>query len=387
VTEGSSLTTQFAPAERAAPETVRDQSEYFRSVPLLADIFNAVPSILVILNRQRQIVFANQALLGLPGASEENVYGRRPGEVLHCVHAAENEAGCGTTEFCRTCGAVKAILSSLHGEKSVKECRIIQQDGSALDLEVSASPLTVNGELFTIFAVRDISHEKRRQALERIFFHDILNTAGVVLGFADLIKNAELSGDRDIREQLHRAALRLASEINAQREIRAAENNELVVHPTMLNTLTLLKEIKEFYQHHEAGRDRRIEIAPDAQSVSFVSDGVLLGRVIGNMVKNALEATPPGQKVTLSCQREGEQVSFSVHNPGFMPRPVQLQLFQRSFSTKGTGRGLGTYSMKLLSERYLKGSITFETSPEEGTTFRAVFPLSLMEGADRTAAG
>ena len=42
-----------------------------------------------------------------------------------------------------------------------------------------------------------------------------------------------------------------------------------------------------------------------------------------------------------------------------MPRQVQLQIFKRSFSTKGAARGLGTYSMRLLSERYLKGVVSF----------------------------
>ena len=60
-----------------------------------------------------------------------------------------------------------------------------------------------------------------------------------------------------------------------------------------------------------------------------------------------------------------------------MLREVQLQVFQRSFSTKGTDRGLGTYSMKLLSERYLHGSVSFTSTPEEGTIFRARYPLQL----------
>jgi signal transduction histidine kinase len=57
-----------------------------------------------------------------------------------------------------------------------------------------------------------------------------------------------------------------------------------------------------------------------------------------------------------------------------MPRHVQQQLFQRSFSTKGGGRGLGTYSIKLLSERYLKGDVSFVSSQAEGTTFTVRFP-------------
>lgn len=60
-----------------------------------------------------------------------------------------------------------------------------------------------------------------------------------------------------------------------------------------------------------------------------------------------------------------------------MPYDVQLQVFQRSFSTKGIGRGLGTYSIRLLSERYLSGRVSFTSTPEAGTTFYAWYPLEL----------
>jgi signal transduction histidine kinase len=169
----------------------------------------------------------------------------------------------------------------------------------------------------------------------------------------------------------------LIAEIIAQRELAAAESGELSVSPVVLHSLDFLRGVKADYERHEAAQDRQIEIAPDAQAVAFVSDQILLGRIVGNMVKNALEASGPGQTVTLSCQADDGQVSLSVHNPGFMPRDTQLQVFQRSFSTKGLGRGLGTYSMKLLSEQYLSGSVSFTTSPEAGTTFTATYPLAL----------
>jgi sensor histidine kinase regulating citrate/malate metabolism len=53
-----------------------------------------------------------------------------------------------------------------------------------------------------------------------------------------------------------------------------------------------------------------------------------------------------------------------------------MQLFKRSFSTKGLDRGLGTYSMKILGERYLKGKVYFTTSEEDGTSFFFDLPLS-----------
>jgi signal transduction histidine kinase len=64
-----------------------------------------------------------------------------------------------------------------------------------------------------------------------------------------------------------------------------------------------------------------------------------------------------------------------VHNPVYIMPEIQLQIFQRSFSTKGSGRGLGTYSIRLFSERYLKGKVSFTSNPQEGTTFRVQYPL------------
>ena len=55
-------------------------------------------------------------------------------------------------------------------------------------------------------------------------------------------------------------------------------------------------------------------------------------------------------------------MDFWVNNPAVMPREVQLQVFKRSFSTKGSGRGIGTYSMRLLVSRYLGGSVDFEST-------------------------
>ena len=62
----------------------------------------------------------------------------------------------------------------------------------------------------------------------------------------------------------------------------------------------------------------------------------------------------PGQTVTISFANQSTP-TFAGHSETTVPEDVKLQIFQRSFSTKGPGRGLGTYSMKLLTERYLKG--------------------------------
>ena len=96
-----------------------------------------------------------------------------------------------------------------------------------------------------------------------------------------------------------------------------------------------------------------------------------------NLVKNAVEACPEGQSVTVGCAPQEDKVRFTVHNPAFIPREVQLQIFQRSFTTKGAGRGLGTYSVKLLTEQYLQGQVGFTSSPEQETVFFVTLPAHL----------
>lgn len=376
------LPTQFAPAERAGADAIAADVAHFQSQHLLQEFFAAVPDLFVVLNEQRQIVFANQALLdALKCAGIEEVAGLRLGEALDCIHAFDGEldpaGSCGTTEFCRTCGAAQATLTALRGLEDVQECRISLADGSALDLRVQARPLRFGGRSYVLFAVNDISHEKRRRVLERIFFHDILNTAGGMLGVAELLRTGSADEVADFKDTVALLANSLVDEIRAQQMLLAAERGELKLNVERMNSFTMLCEVRNTYLNHDVCMGRFIEVDPKSQAVFFVSDGALIRRVLGNMVKNALEACQPGQTVTLSTRACADGLQFSVHNPGVMSPNVQLQVFQRSFSSKGDGRGLGAYSMKLLSERYLHGAVAFESNAAAGTTFYARYPLEL----------
>jgi signal transduction histidine kinase len=379
------MSTMFAPAARTDAAQLAADVAHFQSQPLLQEFFAAVPEMFVVLNEQREIVFANRALLdALQCDSIDDVAGQRMGEALNCAHAFDETDPrigiCGTTEFCRECGAVQATLNALVGKSDVQECRITLEDGAALDLRVTARPLQLAGRRYVLFAVADIGHEKRRRVLERIFFHDILNTAGGMLGVAELLRTGTTAEVADFKDTVALLANSLVDEIRAQQMLLAAERGELKLQPERIQSLTLLFELRNTYINHDVCIGRLVEVDPNSDLVVFVSDARLVRRVIGNMVKNALEGCRPGETATLSCRSTPEGVEFSVQNPGFMPRKVQLQVFQRSFSSKGDGRGLGTYSMKLLTEQYLQGSVSFESTPEHGTIFRAHYPLQLGEG-------
>jgi sensor histidine kinase regulating citrate/malate metabolism len=136
-----------------------------------------------------------------------------------------------------------------------------------------------------------------------------------------------------------------------------------------------MRDVHALYLNHSVANGRNLVLGEVPDRV-ISSDPAILRRILGNLVKNALEAVRSGETVTMyAASREGE-VSFHVHNPGVMSPKVQLQLFQRSFSTKAeTGRGIGTYSVKLFGERYLKGKVGFISREPEGTVFTLTLPV------------
>lgn len=373
------LQTQHAPAERADEKVLKQQTDILADQTMLVDVLNAVSTAVVILNQERQIIFGNKTILDiLEKDSVSDITGFRVGEAMGCLHSNEAEGGCGTTEFCRMCGAVNAMLSAQQGRVDIQECRITHEEGAkAYDLRVMASPITVNGSEFTVFSILDIATEKRKDVLEKIFMHDLLNTAGGLQGFSRLLNTATEEDLAQYSLIVNNLADKLVDEIQTQRQLMQAENSQLKTHATQINTHDVLIKVKNTYLNHEVARDRKIVINPGTEELVFSSDETLLMRVIGNMTKNALEAIKTGETVTLSCSKRENKIRFSVQNPGVMPQDARLQVFQRSFSTKGTGRGLGTYSIKLLSEQYLNGKVGFTSSTEEGTIFFGDFPEAL----------
>jgi K+-sensing histidine kinase KdpD len=391
------MKTEFAPAERATTEEVERQHKKLAGLPFVGEFLDSIPNMSVVLNAQRQIVFANRPFAEFVGAESpesllgkdqcdafacayRNTLGLRPGEAVGCIRAALTEGGCGTTRFCKTCGAVMSILNSQSsGTLDIQECRMVcgaDEQQNALDLRVWSRPITVAEETFTVFSVVDISNEKRRSALERIFFHDVLNTDGGIKGLADLLIQSDFPEEevKDVSSMISETSDQLVEEIRAQRILTAAENGELAVDVAELHSLELLYRIIRQFHSYSIAEERTLDVDESAGHFDFTSDPVLIRRVLINLVKNALEAVPPGGKVTLNCFRDGERVCFTVHNSTVMPPDVKLQLFTRSFSTKGSGRGLGTYSIKLITERYLKGTVSFVSNEEEGTLFTVCYP-------------
>jgi len=375
---GMPLPTYLAPAEKEGEVELARQLETLVADPLVDKLLDSFPEPTMILNSKRQIVLANERTHGLLGKSRDGILGLRVGEAIQCPRAHDEPAGCGTTPGCQYCGAVRAILNCQTAHVAdVQECHVesrLTGEPVALDLRVSAAPFCCQGEEYTVCALRDITDEKRRQVLERIFFHDILNSAGGLNGMAEILGQLHGEEEKAVKEAVRDLSGQLVEEIRSQRDLVAAEAGDLEVTILDVNVAELLERICNLYRRSSVGYKKRIVLAAVEEQPVIWTDEVLLGRVLGNLVKNALEASDCGQTVTVAFENK-RQPLFSIHNPAVMPEAVQLQMFQRTFSTKKErGRGIGSYSVKLLTEKYLRGKVWFVSRELEGTTFFVALP-------------
>lgn len=373
------MKTLHASSERSSQDILENQFHSLIENSYFSDLLNALPYVVTILNSNRQIVFSNKVLLdSLKVDDFREFLGKRPGEALNCVHWKDNEGGCGTSESCRYCGAVNTIVTSMEqNRKIVNECRITSENEGIEeyhDFEVTATPFTWQGEKFTIFALADISGIKRKRMLERIFFHDILNTAGNLKGLIELITQIDDQKKKDeLMNLVANISVDLVEEIQEQRQLASAESGELKPNSSLINTQDLLENIIGQFKNH-VNKSVHFVVHENSENLSFLSDKNLLSRILKNMLKNAFEASGDNETVSIKANLIDTCIRFTVQNEKVIPHNIQLQIFKRSFSTKSVDRGLGTYSMKLLGERYLKGKVHFRSEEGLGTEFYLDLP-------------
>ena len=205
--------------------------------------------------------------------------------------------------------------------------------------------------------------------MERIFFHDVLNIAGGLSGVFELLPMLE---EKEKEEYLDIARLlseQIVDEIKGQQQMLKAEAGELQLEKKEVNIQNLMNDLASQIRFNDVARNRKIELVNEAGNECINTDRTVLTRVLVNMMKNAMEAINEGERIALKVEDLNGSIRFSVHSSTYIPREIQLQIFQRSYSTKGKNRGLGTYSMKLLGERYLNGNVGFTSTHEGGTSF------------------
>ena len=371
----------FAPSRRTEGEALLQQIRMVSESPLLNTLLSIIAGILVILNEDRQVIGLNHVFLNLLGISDpEKALGLRFGESVGCLHAQAMPGGCGTSKHCASCGAVIAMMTSLATNESAERICALEMvlNGVAKDMAllVRTSPIVLMGQRLLVVAVQDVTQEQFRANLERVFYHDINNMLTSLLIPSEMLAR-EMPERWDVA-RINEAAKRLHQEVSLQRELSLAGNGSFSPQKQQVALTEINTDVALLIRLHRAADDKRIEVTQECPDCLIYTDKMLVGRVLANMLINALEATPAGGSIHFRTRQEGGRVIWDVCNSAYIAEDLQLRIFQRHFTTKpGVGRGLGTFSMKLFGEKYLLGSVGFTSDRMHGTIFSLSLPAQI----------
>ncbi len=337
-------------------------------------MINSIKHFVLILNRNMQVVYINAELQKYLNKDKvDESLGRRLGDVFNCQHWIEEKQACGSSQDCINCGVFSALLKGVAGKEAEQECMLQSHDGIAHHFMVKTSPLEIETEAYIVVSLTDIREKKQREHLEHIFFHDLINTTGALQGFIQVFEKTAYEDKNRILEMVKNIVAKLLDEIRAQQQLIKMEAGNLRVEKSSLNSQDFLKEFIGFYSSFSYVQGKHIVLEEGSESFDFFSDRALLSRVLLNLIKNALEEEGNDAIVVVSARKNDEnKAEFFVKNKRVIAEDVQPQVFTKSFSTKGIGRGLGAFSSKMLVERYLQGEISFVSNKQEGTVFKIV---------------
>jgi two-component system sensor histidine kinase HydH len=274
------------------------------------------------------------------------------------------------------------------------ELEIDGQNHTRIIAAVSALPVRRNREVESvILAINDVG--PARQLRETLWQTDRLANIGTLsAGMAHEIKNALVAG---------KTFIDLLLEKNRDSELVPVVRRELARIETMVTRILkfagpdrpsrravsvheIIEHSLRLIQPHRESRSIALEQTLGAEADLVTGDDYQLQQAFVNLFLNALEAMGPAGTLTIATETLSEsgtaagstpttRLRISIIDTGDGIAPENLdRLFEPFFTTKPEGTGLGLPITRRIIEDH-QGTITVESAPRKGTTFRIVLPL------------
>ncbi len=262
--------------------------------------------------------------------------------------------------------------------------RRVPEDAAA-NTEIGSLSRSLNlmlGQIEEAFSVKDASEQRMRRFVADAS-HELRTPLTSIRGFAELYRQ----GAAHEPEEAGRLMQRIEEESVRMSELvedllllaRLDQQRPLRQEPVDLGGIAydVVHDIRATALEHS------VSLEAPGSVVEVLGDDARLRQVLINLVANAVRHTPPGTSVTVRVRRSGGTGLLEVVDDGpGIPLEAQPRLFEgfsRADSSRarggGGGSGLGLTIVDALVRAH-GGSVSVESAPGQGATFRVRLPLA-----------
>ena len=295
-----------------------------------------------------------------------------------------------------------------------------RKDGSLFPVEISLSPNWIEGSLHVIASVRDITQRKAVEDRIRVLreqytaeltlkneqlearnrevehanrqkneflasmSHELRTPLHTIIGFSELLTE-QLEGPLGEKQQrfvghILQDARHLLELINEILDISKIESGRLELKRESFDFSQCIEEVMGGIRHQAATKSITLE-SKNSFRDSLYADRLRVKEILYNLLSNAVKFTPEGGRVWVEAFSEDATLHVSVCDTGIgIPEKEHPSIFEKFYqvgdASGGTreGTGLGLPITKHLVELH-GGSISVDSHPGKGSSFRLKFPL------------
>ena len=266
------------------------------------------------------------------------------------------------------------------------ELRLMDAKDAGRWMSCRIRPMTDSANRFSGYlgVLGDISERKKAEALrddvESVVRHDLKSPIGSVQNAMELL---ELLGplnpeQAQVLHEVRALTRRMQGLISLSLDLHAIEVGAFIPQLKAVDLCAVVDDLRVELRTLVEGKGLRLTLRSDCPAGPFYvrAENRLLEAVISNLLKNAAEASPEGEEVSVTLALEGEDTVVTLRNKGEVPPEVRERFFEK-YATWGKthGSGLGTYSARLMV-RSLGGSIALRTEEPDFTSVVLRLPAS-----------
>jgi len=212
--------------------------------------------------------------------------------------------------------------------------------------------------------------------------HELRIPTGLILGHASLLQD-EMTGEaRAQLDTIVRNAVHLKDIIEDLADVDHFQTGMAKIRRRQVSMDRLISDVVGSYQ--EMSRERNISLRADISKASLVIEGDAhkIRIALGNLVKNALIFTDPGDRVLVCAEQIPGYVKVSVIDNGIgIPEGDQQRIFDRFYQVESHltrrhgGMGLGLSIARGMIEMH-GGRLWVESVEDKGSNFQFLLPLN-----------